>query len=263
LQLFLIVAAAAIAAAGAVVGITLATRTTPDQLQPQRGRPPVPKTFPSPASAAMSRAFASWPKGSVPTMVRLARLHPKDPVVQFYTGVALYWAGYGADAAQALQRTKNVGRDTIWEQNADDFLYPQYLQGVPIFTPQERNPLLLEGSQLQQRGHQHSAERLYQRAARAAPKDAEAQVAAAVGLFAKDNLAASFSRLGPLAERFPRSQIVPYYLGLMLGWIGERDAAVAQFRKVVQLGRSTSLGRQALAFLSKVGATAGTASAKK
>jgi tetratricopeptide (TPR) repeat protein len=258
-----LVAAAAIAAAGAVVGVTLATRTTPPQLQPQRGKPPVPATFPSPASSAMHRAFASWPKGSVEQMVTLARLHPNDPVVQFYTGLALYWAGYGRDASDALQRAKRVGRDTIWEQNADDFLYPQYLQGVPIFAPQGRNPLLLRGSQLQQQGHQHSAERLYLRAARVAPKDADAQVAAAVGMFAKDNLSASFSRLGPLTKRFPHSQVVRYYLGLLLGWVGERDEAVAQFKKVVQLGARTPLGRQAETFLAKVGATAGTGSATK
>ena len=84
-----------------------------------------------------------------------------------------------------------------------------------------------------------------------------------MGLFAKDNLNASFSRLGPLAQRFPRSQVVRYYLGLLLGWVGERDAAVTQFRRVVALGAGTQLGREARVFLSRVGEGAGTGSASK
>jgi tetratricopeptide (TPR) repeat protein len=262
-QLLLTVAAAAIAAAGAVVGITLATRNSPAQLHPQSGKPPVPKTFPSPASKAMHTAFVSWPDGSVQTMVKLARIHPKDPVVQFYTGVALFWAGYAGDASAALERAKTIGRDTIWELKADSLLHPQYLQNAPIFVPTRPNQLLTRGSREQQLGHQHSAERLYRRAARLAPGDDEAQVAAAVALFDKDDLTASFSALGPLTQRFPRSQSVRFYLGILLAWTGERDAAVAQFRKVLDLGPRTILGRQARSFLSKVGATAGTGSATK
>jgi tetratricopeptide (TPR) repeat protein len=262
-QLLLTVAAAAIAAAGAVVGITLATRTTPTQPQPQPGKPPVPRSLPTPASAAIHKAFADWPHGSVETMVKLGRTRPRDAVVQLYTGIALLWAGYDADASAALERAKRVGRDTVWELKADDVLHPQYFQDAPVFTPLEPNRLLERGSRLQLQGHQHSAERLYRRAARAAPDDDEAQVAAAVGLFEKDDLNASFSRLGPLTSRFPRSQSVRFYLGLLLAWTGQRDPAIAQFRKTVALGRETTLGRQAAAFLAKVGSAPGTGSSGK
>jgi tetratricopeptide (TPR) repeat protein len=262
-QLVLTVAAAAIAAAGAVVAITLATRTTPPQPHPQPGKPPVPRSLPTPASAAIRKAFVDWPRGSVDAMITLGRTHPRDPVVQLYTGIALLWAGYDGDASAALERAKKVGRDTVWELKADDILHPEYFQDVPVFTPTKPNPLLERGSLLQQQGHQHSAERLYRRAARAAPNDDDAQVAAAVGLFDKGNLTASFSQLGPLTRRFPRSQPVRFYLGLLLAWTGQRDAAVTQFRKAVGLGRATKLGRQAASFLTKVGETPGTGSSTK
>jgi tetratricopeptide (TPR) repeat protein len=261
LQLLVTVAAVALVAAGAVVGTTLATRETPQQPQAQPGKPPVPNALPTPAAAQIHQAFADWPRGSVETMMTLGRTHPGDPVVQLYTGIALLWAGYDGDASAALERAKQVGRDTIWELKADDVLHPQYFQDAPVFTPMRPNLLLQRGSLLQQQGHQHSAERLYRRAAAAAPGDDEAQVAVAVGLFDKDNLTASFSRLGPLSKRFPRSQSVRFYLGLLLAWTGQRDAAVTEFRKAVALGPGSTLGRQASSFLAKVGARAGTGSA--
>jgi predicted Zn-dependent protease len=165
LQLALTVSAVAVAAAGSVVGVTLATRDNPPKLHPQPGKPPVPKS---------------------------------------------------------LER----------------------------------------GARLQAQGHQHSAERLYLRAARLAPRDDEAQVAAAVGRFDKDDLAASFSKLGPLTRRFPRSQVVRFYLGLLSAWTGQRDEAVTQFEKTVVLGPKTQLGRAAQTFIERVGA-GGTGRTKK
>jgi predicted Zn-dependent protease len=102
---------------------------------------------------------------------------------------------------------------------------------------------------LQRGGHQHSAERLYARAARQHPGSDEAQVAAAVGRFDEDDLSASFSRLGPLVRRFPRSQSVRYHLGLLLAWTGQREAAVEQFRLALARAPQTRLGREAKTFL--------------
>ena len=121
-----------------------------------------------------------------------------------------------------------------------------------MFQPIRPNRLLEEGSRLQAGGHQHSAERLYLRAAQAQPEDAEAQVAAAVGRFDKDNLVPAFSHLGPLTRRFPRSQAVRYYLGLLLAWTGQRDAAVAQFERTAALDRRSALGRNASDFLARL-----------
>jgi tetratricopeptide (TPR) repeat protein len=252
LQLFLTVAAVAVAAAGTAVGITLLTRDTPPRLHPQPGKPPVPPRLPGPAGAAVREAFAAWPHGSLDTLQQLAREYPKSPLVELYLGIGLLWAGYTSDAETALERAKRIGRDTPWEIAADNVLHPQYFQGYPVFSPTRRNALLERGARLQAQGHQHSAERLYATAARRAPGDDEAQVAAAVGRFDKGDLSASFSRLGPLTRRFPRSQVVRFYLGLLLAWTDQRDQALVEFEKAVALGPATSLGRSAKAFVDRV-----------
>jgi hypothetical protein len=252
LRLSLAVAAIAAAAAAAVVGVTLATRQTPEQPQAQKGKPPIGKELPTPAAAQIRTAFREWPQGSLDTMETLGRKYPRDAVVQFYRGFALLWAGYEADGVVALQQAKKVGRDTPWEIQADDLLHPTFFRGYPIFQPVGDDPLLARGSRLQQEGRQHSARRVFERAARRSPDSDEAQVAAAVARFDKDNLTASFSRLGPLTRRFPQSQSVRFYLGLMLAWTGQRDEACVQFRKTAALGRASELGRGAADFLSRV-----------
>ena len=262
LQLALTVAAVAVAAAGGVVGVTLVTRDRPPKLHPQPGKPPVPKSLPGPVGAEILRALTDWPHGSLATLERLGQQHPKSPLVQLYRGIGLLWAGYTTDAEAALERTKKLGRDTSFEIAADNILHPQYFGGYPVFTPIRPNPLLERGSRLQAQGHQHSAERLYLRAARGAPRDDQAQVAAAVGRFDKDNLGAAFSHLGPLTERFPRSQLVRFYLGLLLAWTNQRDESLTQFRKAYALGPTTELGRGAKQFVDRVGA-GGTGGTKK
>ena len=111
-----------------------------------------------------------------------------------------------------------------------------------MFEPTGPDPLLVRGVVLQRDGHQHSAERLYAKAARLHPDRDEAQVAAAVGRFDEDNLNASFSRLGPLARRFPNSQTVRYHLGLLLAWTGQRAQAIKEFRLARRLGRKRHSG---------------------
>ena len=146
---------------------------------------------------------------------------------------------------------------------ADNFLHPQYFgNGYPIFQYQGRDPLLIQGQFEQRRFHQHSAERLYAKAARLHPNDADAQVAAAVGRFDMDDLSASFSRLGPLVTRFPRSQTVRFHLGLMLAWTGQRELAVKEFTAARGLGAKTALGMDANEFLARLGSS-GTQSSKR
>jgi predicted Zn-dependent protease len=253
LQIWLTVAVTALVAAGAVVGITLATRQTPEQPKALADKPPLPSSaLPTPANDEIRSAYGDWPNGTVETMERLGRDYPKDPVVQLYRGIALVWAGYNNEAEAVLRRAKKVGKDTPWEIQADSVLHPQYLVNYPVFRPLEANLLLEQGSRLQQQGRQHSARRVYERAARAEPGNDEAAVAAAVARFDKDNLNASFSRLGPLTRKFPKSQSVRFYLGLLLAWTAQRDPAIAQFEKAVALGPKTELGRGAAEFLRNV-----------
>jgi len=159
LELAITVAAVALAAAGAVVAITLATRDHPPSLHPQPGKPPVPANVPGPGGAAIRQAFVQWPTGSLDTLQRLGRDYPKAPAVQLYLGIGLLWAGYDREAEAALEQVKKkgIGYDTPWEIAADNVLHPQYFTDYPVFTPIRPSALLSQGSQLQVQGHQHSA----------------------------------------------------------------------------------------------------------
>jgi tetratricopeptide (TPR) repeat protein len=245
----LIVAAAAAAAAAIAVGVTLATRQSPAPRKSRPGKPTPVLVLPSPAAGAIRAAFTRWPKGSLDAMQELARRRPRDPVVLYNLGVALYWAGYSDDAVAAFRATKRVGPDTPYAIQADTLLHPSFFQGAPVFQQLRPDPELRRGILLQLRGRRLSAERLYAAAARARPGDDEAQVAAAVALFDKDRLGRSFGRLGPLTRRFPHSQSVRFHLGLLLAWTGQRDAAKAQFERARALGPRTVLGREANTFL--------------
>jgi tetratricopeptide (TPR) repeat protein len=245
---------AAAAGAAATAGVTLATRQTPDQPRPLGQKPPlvlVPGVR-SPAIPTLRRAFQRWP-GTLDDVERLGRDRPRDPVVQYSLGVARLYAGYRGEAERAFRTAKKVGRDTFYEIRADVVLHPQYFSaGYPPFQATNHDPLLRRGARLQAQGHQHSAERVFARAARLRPRDDEAQVAAAVGRFDMDDLSASFSRLGPLTRRFPRSQSVRFHLGLLLAWTGQRAAAVRQFRQARALDPESVLGREAIAFLDRL-----------
>jgi hypothetical protein len=266
--LYVTVGVACLVAAGVVIGLTLDTRTTPHQPKPVPGKPPVPVGLTGPAAPAIVAAFKNWPHGSIDTMQKLGLQYSggettterqRNAVVQFYRGVALLWAGYPSDAEQALETAKKLGRNTLIQGRADNLLHPNFFQptsgsGYPVFVPVSKNPLLRQGSVLQSQGHQISAERLYQRAAKQNRQDVEAQVAAAVGLFDEDNLVQAFSHLGPLAQRFPRSQIVHYYVGLLSAWTAQGPEAIKQFKLTRSLGPTTVLGKQAGQFLAGLGA---------
>jgi tetratricopeptide (TPR) repeat protein len=262
----LLVAAIAVVAAGAVAGVVLATRQDPAQPTAQcRQRPAalIVPGVPSSHVAAVRAAFRRPPTAAARILETLSQQAPNDPVVQFNFGTALFCAGYLTDAEQAYRQAKKAGYDTYYEMRADEILHLQYFQPedglYPIFQPQHPDPLLIQGVLLQRRGKQHSAEKLYARAARLHPGNDEAQVAAAVGRFDEDNLSASFSRLGPLVNRFPRSQSVRYHLGLLLAWTGRRDLAIREFRLARSLNPTSTLGKQSSTFLDGlVGGGAGT-----
>ena len=112
---------------------------------------------------------------------------------------------------------------------------------------------LLYGVALQRLERPVSAERQYAAAAALAPRDPDARVAAAVGLFDKDRPALAFSRLGPLVRTFPRAPTVRFHLGLLLLWSGQVKAAKTELRLARAEGPQTPLGREASAFLARIG----------
>jgi predicted Zn-dependent protease len=264
----LLVGAIAVVVAASVAVIVLATRQDPAQPTAQCKQRPVPLIVPgvpSPNDSAVRAAFAHSPKAAAQILEPISQRAPKDPVVQFNFGTALFCAGYGVNAEQAYRQAKKAGYDTYYEMRADQILHPQFFQPedglYPIFQPQHPTPLLIQGVLMQRRGREHSAEKLYARAARLQPDNDEAQVAAAVGRFNEDDLSASFSRLGPLVKRFPHSQSVRYHLGLLLAWTGQREQAIKEFRLAQALNPTSTLGQQSAAFLN--GLTGGGSSTTK
>jgi Flp pilus assembly protein TadD len=134
---------------------------------------------------------------------------------------------------------------------AGDLLHPNSPRGLPQFQPSftrartRAQRLLIDGVRLQQSWRPVSAERVFARAARLAPNDPDAQVAAAVGRYDKDRPSLAFGRLGPLARRFPRSQTVRYHLGLLSIWIGAFGQARREFALAVRLAPGTALAKDA------------------
>ena len=93
-------------------------------------------------------------------------------------------------------------------------------------------------------GSAGSSRRSESSSARSGP---EAEVARAVGRFDKADPSRTFSRLGPLAKRYPRSQSVRFHLGLCLLWLGSLNEAKKQLRLARDLGPGTPLGTEAQA----------------
>lgn len=266
-----IVLAAAVVTAGVVTGVVLATRQDPPQPKAQCGateaKPLIVPGVRSNEIAAVRAALARRPEQkAAEAMEPIVQRAPNDPVVEFNDGVALFCAGFIAEANQAFESAKSDGRNTYYEMRADSILHPQYFQPAdglyPIFQPVAPDALLVRGVLAQRQGHQHTAEALYAKDAKLHPSDPQAQVAAAVGRFDEDNLSASFSRLGPLVVKFPQSQTVRFHLGLLLAWTGQRAQAAKEFSKARALGPRTALGKESQTFLDGL-VTGGTNRAKR
>lgn len=315
---YVVVAFAAVAAAGLVVGTVAFTRTStggaaavPQATTSVTGRPPAlvldlgVRTDPEAVAlrranqlyasgkrqaaariferhrsvpAQVGAAVAAWPSGTVTRLERLARNHPRSGVVLLHLGLAQVASGR-TQAAQAAWRQALAGDpDTEAAVQAESLLHTRFAPGRPPFVPSfavpasiaRRSPpgqfaalarasrggsvhaKLLYGSALQRLGRSVSAEREFAEAARLAPSDAEAQAAAAVGLFLKAKPALAFSKLGPLAVRFPRSQSVRFHLGELSLWVGLLQEARRQLSLAYAEGPQTTLGKTAREFLSRL-----------
>jgi predicted Zn-dependent protease len=250
-----IVAAIALAAAGVVAGVVYATRQDPAQPKARCKNGVTALLYaPSPNTAAVERALKQGPKRAARALEALAAEQPKDPVVQFNYATALYCGGFANEALQAYRKAKADGRDTRYRVTVDNLLHPQYITGgYPPFVYTGNDALLVQGQIAQRNFHQETAERLWARAAEQHPDDPDAQVAAAVGRFDMDNLNASFSRLGPLVKRFPKSQTVRFHLGLLLAWTAQAKQARVELRLARDLAPTTAIGKTAARLLSGTG----------
>jgi tetratricopeptide (TPR) repeat protein len=224
----------------------------------------------------VGQAFARWPDGTVDRLNRLAGLHPQKAVVQLNLGVALFWAGLPG-AQEAWRAAAASEPDTAYAVVAGNLLHPEYARGLPVFVTavplpkgfEELRPAaqldllrrnaargadekLLYGVALQRLGRQRSALRVFAAAAREAPANVEAQVAAAVARFDKARPAEAFSRLGPLTRRFPDKATVRFHLGLLLLWSGEVKEARAQLVRATKSEPGSPLAREAQRYLDEL-----------
>ena len=224
-------------------------------------------------------ALAAWPDGTLAALERLARERPRSALVRLHLGIAQLWAGRTRAAQDAWQEARRVEPDSLSAVRAGDLLFPNAPRGLPTFVPSFEPPAALQdltppeqldklhrdaieggwrqkvlyGVALQRLGRRVSAQEQFDEAARAAPAEPEALTAAALAVYDKAEPARAFSRLGPLARRFPRSPTVRFHLGLALLWLGQVDEGKRQLRLARAAGPKTPLGREAARFLARLG----------
>ncbi len=227
--------------------------------------------------AKVGAAFASWPDGTYDRMEQLAKLYPGSAAVQLHLGLARLWAQRG-DPAAAWRAAAEAESDTPYAILAGNLLFPKLPRGLPAFVPSFSAPaevtrlapvrqlaalerrargggtrqLLLYGVGLQRVGRPVSAAAAFDRAARGAPGDVEAQVAVAVGRFQKEAPESAFGSLGPLTRRFPGEPSVRFHLGVLLLWTGRVDAAQRQFRLASRQRPGSPLAREAARYLETI-----------
>ena len=250
-RVWVVVAVAAIAAAGTAVGVTLATRS---DVRPSTSKPPpfVPDpTAPAGVDRDVRDALAAWPAGTVRRLRILTARHSGSALVRLELGLALAFSGQVEDAKRAWQDAERVQPDSPSAVHAQDLRHPGTPPGLPPFVPSftvPRTPAeshLLRGAAYQQALRPVSAEREFATAAKIAPNDPEAVTAVEVGLYDKDRPAAAFSQLGPLVRRFPHAQTVRFHLGLLLIYFGDLSRARHELALARTEGPRTRLGKKA------------------
>jgi tetratricopeptide (TPR) repeat protein len=225
--------------------------------------------------AQVGAALTERPTDAASRLQQLEAEHPRSSLVALHLGLALYWLRRNDEALTAWRSAAQLQPDTPYAVRAGDFLHPRFAPGLPRFVPSFPTPpriralppaqqlaalrraaaaggasdKLLYGVALQQLDRPLSAERQFAAAARLAPGNPDARVAAAVGRFDKANPAAAFSRLGPLTRVFPHAQTVRFHLGLLLLWSAQVTEARKQLTEARAAGTKTSLGRLATQYL--------------
>lgn len=232
---------------------------------------------PGSVEAAVGAAIAAWPEGTVERLEALVAGSPDSGVARLHLGFALFASG---DVQAAEEQWREAGRrdpDTPAALRAEDLLHPQFAPGHPPFvaplevppgleglTPAEQlaelerrassggvEANLAYGMSLQRVGRPVSAREAFAAAAAAGPESLPARVAEALGRFDKDDLSATFSRLGPLA-REDRNGVVRYHLGLALSWMAQVEEAIRQLRLARDADPDGFYGREAERLLERL-----------
>ena len=226
--------------------------------------------------AQAAEAISAWPDGSLARLEALALDHPGSGAVHFHLGLARFWSGDTDGAVEAWRAARTRDPDTVFAVRAADLIYRRFPPGLPTFVPSFQGPRevrslgaekqlgalarnarrrnfrakILYGVALQRIDRPVSARRQFSAAAKLAPRSADAQVADAVGRFDKEHPERAFSRLGPLARRFPKAATVRFHLGLLLLWLGDVEEAKRQLTRATRLG--PPLSREAKRLLDRL-----------
>ena len=182
---------------------------------------------------------------------------PQSAVVQFHLGLARFWAGSGdpltawravADGRSGLPVRDPRGKPPVLEPPARVArIRPVVLRATGGGAPARRRAARRAASSrrerrrpgvapLRRRPPARRAARLgraaFERAAKLAPDDAEALVAAAVGAFDKEHPELAFGQLGPLTQDVPAGadRAIPSRRPLALDWSGRHGYSPAQAR---------------------------------
>jgi tetratricopeptide (TPR) repeat protein len=173
---WLVVGGIALLAAGATVGATLATRTTPPstsaaQTVTQKGAPEFDLDLgvrTDPEAVALRRALvlyehghrkaagaifardrslegqigaalAAWPNG-FDRLAELQQANPGSSLAQLELGLGFFWQGRLPQAEAAWRKAVKVQPDTSYAVRAEDLLYPTDAPGLPPFSPSFPSP---------------------------------------------------------------------------------------------------------------------------
>jgi tetratricopeptide (TPR) repeat protein len=232
---------------------------------------------PESVEAAVGAAVSAWPDGTEQRLEQLVAENPASGVARLHLGLALLAAGDEAGALRQLREVESRDPDSPAALRAEDILHPEIAPGRPPFVAPLQAPddlrglapekqlaalrkraraggvedRLLYGSALQRVGMPVSAREAFLAAAAVDPESLEAQVAAAIGRFDKDDPSQTFSRLGPLA-REDRNGVVRYHLGLALSWLGQLQEALRQLRLASDEDPDGFYGREAKRLLERL-----------
>jgi tetratricopeptide (TPR) repeat protein len=234
---------------------------------------------PASVEAAVGVAIASWPDGTIDDLRRLALAHPRSALVHLHLGLALFANGQQDEAGAEWEKAAQAEPDSASAVRAGDLLHPGMAPGLPSFftdlkppkglggkTAQEQLDVLrqnaesgggpddwiLYGAALQRVGRPLSARAAFDRAAELAPHRLDAEVAAAVGRFDKNDPSAAFSRLGPLARDHPDAAVVRFHLGVLLLWIRDVKDARVQLQQAADSRPESLYSREAKSLLSRL-----------
>lgn len=237
------------------------------------------KDDPASLYAAVGAAFARWPDGTVADLQDLADTHPGSALVQLHLGLARFWLRQDAEAKTAWKAAERVEPDSAAAIRAEGLLHPEMPEGRPFFVPSASVPQdvadllplqqltelerranasgtakawILYGTALQRVGRPLSAAAAFDRAVEIDPDDVEAQTAAALVRFTKDDPSRAFSKLGPLSKEHPDAAVVRFHLGLALLWLRDVEGSKKQLEEAAKAEPASIYARQAALLLNRL-----------